>query len=209
MLKILFPFLLIILIPYAAFSQVDNENLIQFSGLIMTSDSLEAVPNVNIYQKNTGRGTVSNYQGFFSLVAQKGDTIIFSSVGFEQETYIVPRNLEGNKYSVIQLMTRDTINLAETIIYPWPTPEQFKEAFLSLDIPDDDLERARKNLEREKLREIGLAMNKDADETVDYYQREEASKYYYYGQVPPMNIFNPFAWGKFIEAWKRGDFKNQ
>ena len=25
----------------------------------------------------------------------------------------------------------------------------------------------------------------------------------------PQNIFNPFAWGEFIQAWKRGDFKNK
>jgi len=27
--------------------------------------------------------------------------------------------------------------------------------------------------------------------------------------VPPMNIFNPAAWSEFIQAWKRGDFKNK
>jgi hypothetical protein len=24
-----------------------------------------------------------------------------------------------------------------------------------------------------------------------------------------MNIFNPAAWSEFIQAWKRGDFKNK
>jgi hypothetical protein len=36
-----------------------------------------------------------------------------------------------------------------------------------------------------------------------------ANRAVYQGQVPPMNIFNPAAWADFIEAWKRGDFKNK
>ena len=59
------------------------------------------------------------------------------------------------------------------------------------------------------MREIGEAMAYDADENVDYYMRAEAQKFYYAGQAPPQNIFNLFAWVKFIEAWKRGDFKKR
>lgn len=186
-----------------------TDSLVQFSGLVMTSDSLEGIPYVNIYIKTIGRGTVSDYNGFFSLVVKPGDTLVFSHISFERDRYIVPADLKGPRYSVIKLLTKDTINLAETIIYPWPSPMQFREAFLSLNIPDDDLERARKNLEREKLKEIGESLKPDANETLDLYARNEAYKYYYYGQIPPMNIFNPLAWAEFFKAWKRGDFKKK
>ena len=106
-------------------------------------------------------------------------------------------------------MTQDTFHLIETIIYPWPSREDFKRAFLALDVPDDDLERARKNLHREKLREMGLAMSNDANDASDFYFKENAKQYYYAGQYPPIQIFNPFAWAKFIEAWKNGDFKRK
>ena len=52
-------------------------------------------------------------------------------------------------------------------------------------------------------------MKLDANESADMYFRNESYKYYYYVQVPPMNIFNPLAWAKFIEAWKNGDFKRK
>jgi hypothetical protein len=106
-------------------------------------------------------------------------------------------------------MTFDTVFLSETVIYPWPTPEQFRQAFLSLNIPDDDLERARKNLERQRLKELGDAMVMDANENKDYYLRQQAAKFYYKGQTPPMNIFNPVAWAEFFKAWQRGDFKRK
>jgi len=45
-------------------------------------------------------------------------------------------------------------------------------------------------------------------ETFKYSMQEYQQQIYYAGQAPPMNIFNPVAWGQFIQAWKRGDFKS-
>ena len=205
--KIVFAFLLLTSVQFV-FAQKNNKP-IQFSGLVLTSDSLMGIPYATVIIKNQGRGTLTNYQGFFSLVAMGGDTIQFSTVGFRTASIVIPDTLSRAKYSVIQLLTADTIYLEETVIYPWPTKEQFIHAFLSLNIPDDDLERAKKNLERERLKEIGETLTADADEAGDYYYRREAQRFYYSGQIPPQNIFNPFAWAQFIEAWKRGDFKRK
>lgn len=189
--------------------KAQEEKLVQFSGLTITSDSLNAVPFVNIIIKGINRGTISDYRGFFSLVVDEGDTVIFSHLSFVQEAYIIPKGLDNDKYSVIQLLTQDTVFLAETIIHPWPTKEQFRQAFLSLNIPDDDLERAKKNLEREKLREIMETLPRDGKEIQKQYLAAQAAKYYYAGQTPPMNIFNPLAWAEFFAAWKRGDFRKK
>ncbi len=201
--------LIILNLIFALFLFAQEEKLIQLSGLVMTSDSLQSVSYSSVLIKNVGRGTISDYRGFFSIVVTAGDTILFSSIGYSDEEYVIPSDLKETKYSVIQLLTRDTIHLPETMVYPWPTPEQFKKAFLSLNIPDDDLERARKNLERERLKELGDAMAMDANEAKDYYLRQQAASFYYAGQAPPMNIFNPIAWAQFFQAWKRGDFKRK
>lgn len=191
-----------------AFSQ-KTDKLVQLSGLILTSDSLMGIPYATVIIKHEARGTFSNYQGFFSLVAALGDSVRFTAVGYRDEVIVIPDTLSKGKYSIIQLLSQDTIYLPETVIYPWPTKEEFKQAFLTMNVPDDDLERARRNLEREKLKEVGETMQMDAKETTDYYYRAEATKFSYTGQLPPQNFFNPFAWAKFIEAWKRGDFKKK
>ena len=49
----------------------------------------------------------------------------------------------------------------------------------------------------------------DGKEAVNYALRQTANKATYAGQIPPMNILNPFAWQQFIKAWKRGDFKKK
>lgn len=189
-------------------AQVNERKVIQFTGIVMTSDSLIGIPFVNIFEKHSMRGTSTNLKGFFSFVAQEGDTILFSAVGFMDDSYVIPFGLKDDKYSIIQLLTSDTVYLAETIIYPWPTPRDFRKAFLAYDVPDTYLDIARKNLERERLKEMGLELGYDADANQDYYTKQIGRELYYAGQNPPLTIFNVFNWIEFFEAWKRGDFKS-
>jgi len=50
---------------------------------------------------------------------------------------------------------------------------------------------------------------RDGKEAVGASLTNQAAKYYYSGQLPPMNILNPIAWKSFINSWKRGDFKSK
>lgn len=190
-------------------TQAQEKKIIQFSGYVLTPDSLLGVPFVNIYESKSLKGTTSYIDGFFSFAAETGDTIIFSSIGFKQSHFVIPQNLITNKYSIVKLLPQDTTFIDSVVIYPWPTKELLKQAFLDIKLEETDSDRAARNLEREYLREIGEMMAYDADENNDYYMRTEAQKFYYAGQAPPQNIFNLFAWAKFIEAWKRGDFKKR
>ena len=117
--------------------------------------------------------------------------------------------MQTGRYSLIQAMYRDTVELDTVSIFPWPTPEQFKQAFLALDIPDDDLEIARKNLAPGVLKERGEAMPMTASMNFKWQMQQQQSQLYYAGQYRPNNLLNPIAWAKFIEAWKRGDFKQK
>lgn len=188
---------------------VNQDQLVQFSGVVVTADSLRPLPYTSIMAKGTHIGTISDFYGYFSFVAQKGDTIQFSSIGYKKAQYIIPDTLMEDRYSLIQMMQSDTILLRETVIYPWPSKEDFKDAFLALEIPNDDLERARVNLERERLREMGENLSMDGTENYRYSMQQYQTQLYYAGQAPPVNIFNPIAWAQFINAWRNGDFKRK
>ena len=181
--------------------------LLQFSGILVEGDSLKPVPFVSILIKNTHRGTTSDFFGYFSFVAQPGDTIVFSHIGFKRNRFIIPDSLTTNRYSLIQIMITDTVLISETYIYPWPTKEQFKMAFMNLYIPDDDLERAKKNLQLIEMHERYKNMGMDGSQNFKHYMQEQTSRLYYAGQFPPTNLLNPIAWSKFIEAWKNGELK--
>ena len=206
----LFTFLFVSFLAFNAIAQNDSkEELIQFSGIIITGDSLNPVPFATIIVKNTLRGTTSDYFGYFSFVAQPLDTIVFSSIGFKKSEFIVPDTLNENRYSLIQMLQNDTVMLDEAIVYPWPTQDQFKQAFLNLDIPDDALEIARKNLREEQLSARAESMPMSANMNFRYQMQQRTNQMYYAGQFVPNNLLNPMAWAKFIEAWKRGDFKRK
>lgn len=183
--------------------------LVQFSGAVVTGDSLHPVSFAHIIDHNTGFGTISDYYGYFSFVANKGDTITFSAVGFKKARFIIPDTIHSNRYTMFQVMTSDTVYLAETVIYPWPTKEQFKEAFLALEIPDDDYEIARKNLEKYDLYVRAQAMPMDGSMNYRNYIDQTVSKLYYAGQTQPISLLNPFAWAQFIQAWQDGKFKRK
>jgi len=204
-------FLLLFSLPF--FHQVKAQekinDLIQFSGITVTADSLNAVPYTKIIIKNKNKGTTSDIYGYFSFVAHKQDTILFNALGFKPASYVIPDSITKNRYSLIQLMTSDTLTLSAAFIFPWPTYEDFKRAFANLDIPEDDLDRARKNLDPDEIRMRVDNYPMDGRMNYNNYIENQTSKLYYFGQQQPFNIFNPFAWAKFIKAWQEGKFKNK
>jgi len=131
-----------------------KDTVIQLYGVIMTADSLRAIPAASIVVANKGRGTLTNNDGVFSIAVLKGDKIIFSSVGFKEKSITIPYNLTDNQYSVIQLLVNDTTFLPATIIKPRPSREQFERDFVNTRIPDDAYEIARQNTQENRLRAL-------------------------------------------------------
>lgn len=204
-------FLLLFFIPAISQAQFENvrDSVVQLYGVVMTADSLVGIPAVSIVVKGQNRGTITNNQGVFSIVVLKGDVVEFTHVSYKPKVVTIPKDLEGNQYSVVQLMIADTVYLPATIIRPRPTAAQFARDFANTKIPDDDLAIAQKNTSTAKRRALMQSTPADGREASNIQLRNVATKAYYAGQTPPQNIFNPAAWADFIEAWKRGDFKKK
>lgn len=203
--------LALLIIPNAAKAQFETarDSVVQLYGVVMTADSLVGIPAVSITVKGRNRGTISNNQGVFSIVVLKGDVVEFTHVSYKSKIVPIPRNLEGNQYSVIQLMVTDTVYLPATIIRARPTALQFARDFVNSKVPDDDIEIARQNTSVAKRRALASMTPADGREATGIQFKNVAAKASYAGQAPPMNIFNPVAWAKFIESWKRGDYKRK
>jgi hypothetical protein len=200
---------LVLLVSTAAVAQPDRQaDLVQFSGVVVT-DSLMPVPFTNILVRNTYRGTMSDVYGYFSFVAQEGDTILFSAVGFERSQYVIPSSLQDSKYSMIHVMSRDTVQLREIAVYPWPSKEQFRDAFLNLRLPDDDYQLALKNLSPAEMVQRMENLPPDAYQSFQYQMALDQTRLYYSGGTPNINLFNPVAWAQFLQAWQNGDFKKK
>ena len=195
-----------------------NPEVIEISGVVMSNDSLrQLIPNTYIFNRKRGTLSTTNYEGFFSIVAVPGDTIEFSHIGFETEKLWIPDTMIKNTYlTMVELKWESTV-LETAIVYPWPSPENFKEEFLAMEIKTTEYDIAQRNLAIQELKEQAMAMGYDASEMQDYMISLQNQQLYnsgrYYGTDGGAAILgaitNPFAWAQFFDALKRGDFKSK
>ncbi len=210
--KLIFAFILYILLGWNINLKAQNlrdTNLVQFSGVVMTSDNdtLIPLPFVNIQVMGTPRGTYSDFDGFFSVVASKGDTIAFSAVGFKRIDYVIPDTLHTDRYTIYQLLPKDTLLLPETVVYPWPSREHFRLEFLALNTDTQLDKNIVESLSKENVNRMLVLMPVDASEIAKAYFKEQQKRLYYAGQVP--SPIDPMAWIRFFKAWRAGKFKKK
>lgn len=191
-------------------SPVDkNKPLIQFSGVVLDQDSLTPIPLVYIIVKGTSRGTNSDFSGFFSLVVNPGDELEFHSMVYKNRSYKIADTLKQKYYYAVQVLTKDTIDLPPIEVFPWPSKEDFKRAFLALNLKDTDMDRAEKNLQREALTYLERNQTASASENYKYVMMAYYTKAYTRGQTPSISLLNPLAWAQFIDAIKKGKYSNK
>lgn len=183
-----------------------EDQLVQFSGIVRDLQN-QPLPQVNIIIINERRGTTTDRRGMFSFVVRPNDTILFSHLGFKGTIHVIPDSLGGQQYPADIFMVSDTFELAEVRIYPWKTYHEFKEAFLALELPDDDQQRAYHNIAliktQIKMNDFGPSPNINYREVM----KQQYNEMYTAGQYPYYTIFDPMRWARFFESLKRGDFK--
>jgi TonB-dependent starch-binding outer membrane protein SusC len=86
------------------------------TGRVISQEDGQGLPGVNVIEKGTRNGTVSNIQGDYSLNVMDGATLVFSSVGYVSEEVGVGNN------SVINLsMVPDIQQLQELVVVGYGT----------------------------------------------------------------------------------------
>lgn len=164
-------------------SNAQDKKLVQFSGIVIHADSLEPLPFVNIINISRNyRGTFTDMRGFFSLVVSVGDTIQIACLGYKKQELVIPSDLVNNSLSAIFKLKMDVINLPMVYIFPYATIEQFKQAFIKLRLPDDDLMIAKRNLSPSVMASLSSAMAWDGSQNTRYYFQQQSEKLYWRGQ---------------------------
>ena len=201
-------FLIFVFCSLSGFSQVSDKKLVQFSGIIMNRDSNTVVPYVTITNV-TGRDQFfsANYKGYFSFVANEGDTLVFTAVGYKREGVVIPTNLSDNKYTILMKLQQDVINLPMVRVYPWASTDEFKKEFMTLKFADDDLEIAKKNVSRESLSAMMASLPRDGAEMQSFNFQNNHNRLVNrnINQRLANPLLNPFAWGALIQQIMQGD----
>lgn len=182
----------------------DEEDLVQLHGRLL-NELLQPLPYAHILILNNYRGTITDPEGKYSLVTRVGDTVMYSTLGYKKFIMVVPDTLPEPFLHMDPVLVTDTFMIAEVRIYPWKSYEEFKRAFLNLELPDDDLDNARKNIALLKT-QIILDEMPSARENFQAILNDQYRETFIQGTYPTYQIFNVMAWSKFFEALKRGDF---
>lgn len=177
---------------------------ITISGVLLQADSLVAIPYGSIAVKNNIRGTVANNLGHFSIIVDRFDTLVFSAIGFRSAEFVVPDLVDAD-YSLIQLLTKETILLKEVEVIAWPDERSFIRAFHNYKLPKGEEDRI-----FQMEMELNEVLMDQYEKDKFYYDQMRYSKLYNTtGFTPPNNFLNPMTWTNFIHDWRSGAFKTK
>lgn len=188
---------------------VEDERFIQVSGFI-TDETNYPVPGVGIISVKLHRGTVSERSGIYSITSMPGDTILFRALGYKKYHTIVPSEYDKKNCSVDIVLEIDTIPIAEVTIMPWKNYAEFIKDMTKERVEDPIIQNMNDN-----LASIYVAITNNPGVKVSpeagyrYAMEQNFNAMATRNQYPINNLFNPFAWAKFISGVKHGLFKNQ
>ena len=182
-------------------ANAQEKKALQLTGIILGEDSTSGVPGVHVLVPRRGAGTVSNYVGYFSLPVLVGDSIVFSSVGYKRQSYIVPDFGDQLHTLIVELVTDTTYLEDNIVVMPFPTEEVFKEAVLAMNIPTED-----PVSDAHLGQELLILMMRSAPMTPEanykYYMDEMIYQNQYRYSMRPNPFLNPLNWAKFIKSLK-------
>ncbi|MGK7396221.1 MAG: SusC/RagA family TonB-linked outer membrane protein [Candidatus Cyclobacteriaceae bacterium M3_2C_046] len=91
----------------------------EVSGQVIDYATSESLPGVNVVEKGTTNGTVTDIDGFYKLTVSDDATLVFSSVGY------TPEEIQVNNRSVIDVqMMEDVKRLQELVVIGYGTQKK-------------------------------------------------------------------------------------
>lgn len=108
------------------YNKAPAQDSILFKGVILNSINSQPIPYVNILNKGTSNGFVTNEEGEFQLniIFKKGDSLLFSCIGYNsvilsiniiKEQRIHSVSLSPATYSISEIVIRPNINPIEIV----------------------------------------------------------------------------------------------
>lgn len=182
--------------------------VVQFSGIVLAADDSTAVlPGVHVYVPKAGRGTVTNGLGYFSMPVLVGDSVVISYTGYEKQHYRIPNNI-GEAITVIIELSPDTSYLPEITIFPYPTEQFFKQAILAMDMPKEEEDILKRNMDATLLAMMMENMAMDGSENYKRFTQQQIMDTHNRNFVRTNPFFNPMNWAKFIQSIRKGEYSN-
>ena len=170
-----------------------DKAIIQFSGKVFTADSVSGVPGVHIYAAESGRGTTTNLNGFFTMPTLAGGIIKVTAVGFKSKSFFIPP-LSTDNFTVGIFLELDTALLPDLEVLSYPTEQELKNAILSYSPPpQEDI------YDSYWMSTVMNDMPMGVSGNFRYRQTLQQQRWSDQFSTRTTNFLNPIAWSKFIK----------
>lgn len=194
----------------SSLANAQNRKILQFSGIITSVGSDLPVAFVTVRNTSFNEQTfMSNNEGYFSFVAHVGDTIRFTSVGYDPTTFVIP-DVPDDKFTAHIKMKSLIIELPAVTPYPWSSYEDYVADFMAIN-SDDPVASARRNISPEAMAALARIVPRNADEIQNFNSSQRHGTMINKTTNQRFNnpLLNPFAWGQLIQQIKRGDYSRE
>ncbi|EKB50853.1 SusC/RagA family TonB-linked outer membrane protein [Cecembia lonarensis] len=111
-------FLLFVLLCFTTLTSVQAQQS-QITGKVTDADTGEGIPGVSVLVKGTTRGSITDIDGFFSIMASPDESLMVSFIGYTTIEEIV-----GNRSTVNILLSQSEQALTEVIVVGYGTQER-------------------------------------------------------------------------------------
>ncbi len=106
---------------------------VELQSTILNQKDSTPIGFVHIINLTNRHGVISDYNGKFNFTVDVKDTIKISVLGFESQKIV------GEQVPTLIYLTPKNYDLEEFTVLPYKDFEEFKEAFINLDLPDTSL----------------------------------------------------------------------
>ena len=154
--------------------------------------------------------TTANSLGFYSMVVQEGQTLVFSHLGMQNEYIQLPDSIANATLSISIVMHPLEETLEEILVQPKLNRDNLSAEFLAMPpSPAQQLQQiAEENLPEATLAEMGKYLEYNATDNVQLFLDQRAVEWSQKGQLPLMNIWSPTVWAEVFRK-KKGKQKRK
>ncbi len=114
----------------------DTDHSIKVSGEITSLENNEPIPFVHIINTTKQQGLTADHTGHFQFLMHRGDTLVFSSVGFEKYTWTLSEDDDREKVQIKIALKPSVTELGPVEVFAYKNAETFKKEFLALELPE-------------------------------------------------------------------------
>ncbi len=123
----------LLLISSSLHAQRENENnLYSLDAVLLTSDSLQPVPDAHIISKRMLWGNISNDEGRFKMLVDPYDTLMITSIGYVSKIFFLTDSVRNLPSPDTILMEKDTVLINEVVIHAYWDYETFKQMIIEM-----------------------------------------------------------------------------